>query len=226
MKWTGQGWRAVTPCGWILERCMTGIFRENFIFARRTTPKVTLTGASMPRYTNRAVTTDNPEVAIVRLLARRKLTLATAESCTGGFIAHRITNVPGASKVLYGGIVAYGNRAKIKFLGVRARTLERHGAVSAPTAREMAEGARKKFATDFAIAVTGIAGPGGGTKAKPVGTVFVALAGGKKTQVEKKFNPFGRLLFKRAAASQALKLLMTALQNSRRPSSTLRLPRP
>jgi nicotinamide-nucleotide amidase len=151
------------------------------------------------------------EAVVVRLLARRGKTLALAESCTGGFIANRITNVPGASKIFPGGIVAYSNEAKGKFLGVRAKTLARHGAVSEAVAREMAGGARKKFGADFAIAVTGIAGPGGGTKSKPVGTVFIALAGGGETVVERKVNPFGREKFKRATANHALKMLQLRL---------------
>jgi len=149
---------------------------------------------------------------VVGLLAQRGKTLALAESCTGGFIANQITNVPGASKIFPGGIVAYSNEAKRKFLGVRARTLAQHGAVSEAVAREMAGGARKKFGADFAIAVTGIAGPGGGTKSKPVGTVFIALAGDGETVVERKLNPLGREKFKRAAANQALKMLQLRLK--------------
>ena len=148
---------------------------------------------------------------MVGLLARRGKTLALAESCTGGCIAHRVTNVPGASAVFPGGVVAYSNAVKQKFLGVRTRTLTRHGAVSEAVAREMAEEARRKFGADFAIAVTGIAGPGGGTKSKPVGTVFIALAGAFGTIVERKLNPFGREKFKRATAKQALKLLFLRL---------------
>jgi len=151
------------------------------------------------------------EKVLVGLLSRRRLTLALAESCTGGFIANQITNVPGASKVFSGGVVAYSNEAKRKFLGVHAATLARHGAVSGAVAREMAEGARKRFGADFAIAVTGIAGPGGGTKAKPVGTVFIALAGGGETAVEWRLNAFGRDRFKRATADQALKMLFLRL---------------
>jgi nicotinamide-nucleotide amidase len=147
------------------------------------------------------------EAVVVRLLTRRGRTVALAESCTGGFIANQITNVPGASAVFPGGIVAYGNEAKKTFLGVRAKTLAEHGAVSEATARAMAEGALKKTGADFAVAVTGIAGPGGGTKSKPVGTVFIALAGGGNTVVERKLNPFGREPFKRATANQALTLL-------------------
>jgi nicotinamide-nucleotide amidase len=147
----------------------------------------------------------------VRSLAKKKRTLALAESCTGGYIAHRITNVPGASKVFAGGLVAYSNAAKQKFLGVRAETLARHGAVSEAVAREMAEGAREKFGVDFAIAVTGIAGPTGGTKVKPVGTVFIALAGAPGTVVERKFNPCGREQFKDVTAQQALEMLRARL---------------
>lgn len=151
------------------------------------------------------------EKVVVGRLSRRRQTLALAESCTGGLIANRITNVPGASKVFLGGVVAYSNAAKRKFLGVKAETLARHGAVSEAVAREMAEGTRRQFGADFAIAVTGIAGPAGGTKRKPVGTVFIALAGEAGTLVEQKLNAFGRGRFKRATAEQALKLLLARL---------------
>lgn len=145
--------------------------------------------------------------ALVHLLTKQKKTLALAESCTGGFIANQITNVPGASKIFLGGVVAYSNTVKQKFLGVRAQTLTRHGAVSAPTAREMAQGARHRFGADFAIAVTGIAGPGGGTNEKPTGTVFIAVTGAFGTQVERKLNRFKREQFKKVTARQALILL-------------------
>lgn len=145
--------------------------------------------------------------AVVHLLTKQKKTLALAESCTGGSIASQITNVPGASKILLGGLVAYSNTVKQKFLGVRAQTLSRHGAVSEATAREMAQGARLRFGADFAIAVTGIAGPTGGTKEKPTGTVFIAVTGTFGTQVERKLNRFKREQFKKVTARQALKLL-------------------
>ena len=149
------------------------------------------------------------EADVVRLLALRKKTLALAESCTGGFIAHQITSIPGASKVFPGGMVAYGNDVKEKFLGVRAETLKKFGAVSGAVAQEMAEGARKKFGADFAVAVTGIAGPTGGTKAKPVGTVFISVAGAFGTVVERRLNRFGREKFKEVTARQALELLLS-----------------
>ena len=151
------------------------------------------------------------ETVVVRLLTERKKTLALAESCTGGCIAHRVTNVPGASAVFLGGFVTYSNESKQKFLGVRAETLAAHGAVSETVAREMAEGARSQLGADFALAVTGIAGPGGGTKEKPMGTVFVGLAGDFGTVVERKFNPFERETFKEVTAWQALEMLRLRL---------------
>ena len=151
------------------------------------------------------------EKTIVRLLTKKKRTLALAESCTGGFIANQITNVPGSSKIFLGGVVAYANEVKQKFLGVRAKTLQRHGAVSHAVAREMAAGARKRFRADFAIAVTGIAGPSGGTKSKPVGTVFIAVAGPFGILVKRKLNRLGREKFKKATANQALNLLETKI---------------
>jgi nicotinamide-nucleotide amidase len=150
---------------------------------------------------------EDLETVIVRLLTERKATLALAESCTGGCIANRVTNVPGASVVLLAGLVTYGNAAKQKFLGVHAETLARHGAVSEPVAREMAEGARRQTQADYALAVTGIAGPSGGTPDKPVGTVFIGLASTSGTVVERNFNPYDRETFKQVTAQQALELL-------------------
>lgn len=117
------------------------------------------------------------EERVGRLLREKGLTLSLAESCTGGLIAHLITNVPGSSDYFLGGIVAYANRAKMELLGVREETVETSGAVSAETAEEMASGARRLFGSDLALGVTGIAGPGGATPTKPVGLVYVALAG-------------------------------------------------
>jgi len=150
---------------------------------------------------------DELETVVVRHLTERKQTLAIAESCTGGLIAHRITNVPGASAVLLAGLVSYSNEAKQRFLGIRADTLKEHGAVSDAVAREMAEGARRQTGADYALSVTGIAGPSGGTRAKPVGTVFMGLATPQGTVVERYRNPYDRETFKEAAAGQALELL-------------------
>ena len=151
------------------------------------------------------------EAVVIRLLTGRKKTLALAESCTGGCLAHRVTNVPGASAVFLGGWVTYSNEAKQKCLGVRAETLAAHGAVSEAVAREMADGARQQTGADFAIAVTGIAGPGGGTKDKPVGTVFIGLAGAFGTVVERRLNFYERETFKEITAWQALEMLRTRL---------------
>jgi len=151
----------------------------------------------------------------VRLLAEGRQTLALAESCTGGYIAHRVTNVPGASAIFTAGLVTYSNAAKQRFLGVRPETLEKHGAVSEAVAREMAEGARSAAQTDYAISVTGIAGPGGGTPEKPVGTVFIALASPKETRAWRRFNPGERLAFKQATSDQALAELLALIEAER-----------
>jgi nicotinamide-nucleotide amidase len=151
------------------------------------------------------------ESVVVRLLTERKKTLALAESCTGGCIAHRLTNVPGASVVLRGGWVTYANEMKQKEVGVSEAALAEHGAVSEVVARQMAEGARRAGESDYAIAVTGIAGPGGGTPEKPVGTVFIALASPKKTEVFKMFNPWDRPTFKDVTTGQALNQLRLRL---------------
>ncbi|HYV27866.1 MAG TPA: competence/damage-inducible protein A, partial [Candidatus Eisenbacteria bacterium] len=156
---------------------------------------------------------DEIENVIVRLLTERKQTLALAESCTGGNIAHRLTNVPGASAVLLGGVVSYANSAKEKLIGVRAETLAQHGAVSEEVAREMALGAREKFGSDYAIAVTGIAGPSGGSPEKPVGTVFIALASAAGVEVKKMLNPWDRATFKEVTATQAMEGLRERMKN-------------
>ena len=116
----------------------------------------------------------NAAAALLAACARRGLRLATAESCTGGLIAGCLTEIAGSSSVLERGYVVYGNRAKVEMLGVREATLAAHGAVSEPTAREMVAGAIARSGCQLAVAVTGIAGPGGGTAEKPVGLVHLA----------------------------------------------------
>jgi nicotinamide-nucleotide amidase len=148
---------------------------------------------------------------VVHLLTQRSETLVLAESCTGGHIANRITDVPGASAVFLAGMVTYSNEAKQNLLGVRAETLAQHGAVSEPVAREMAEGARGRFHADYALSVTGIAGPDGGTEDKPVGTVFIALATPRHTFVINPINRFDRETFKVVTCQQALDLLRRTL---------------
>jgi len=148
---------------------------------------------------------------LVRLLTEQGKTLALAESCTGGYLANRITNVPGASAVLLAGLVTYANAAKEKFIGVRAETLAQHGAVSEAVAREMAEGARRETGADFALAVTGIAGPSGGTPEKPVGTVFISLATGRGTFAKQFLNQYDRETFKYCTSQQGLEMLRREL---------------
>ncbi len=154
---------------------------------------------------------DRLEEVVVRLLTERKQTLATAESCTGGLVSHRITNVPGASAVLMCGLVTYSNESKVRLLGVPSETIEAHGAVSEATARAMAEGARQHYGVDYSVAVTGIAGPGGGSVEKPVGTVFIAVGSASGTTVWHRMNRWDRETFKQAASQQALELLRQTL---------------
>jgi len=151
------------------------------------------------------------EAVLVCSLTERKQTLSVAESCTGGRLADRITNVPGASAVLLSGVVTYSNSAKMDLLGIRAETLAAHGAVSEPVAREMAEGARRRCNADYALSVTGIAGPGGGTPEKPVGTVFIALATARNTYVLNPLNQYDRETFKQVTSQQAFELLRRTL---------------
>jgi len=157
------------------------------------------------------------EEAIVRLLVERKQTLAIAESCTGGYLAHRITNVPGASAILLGAYVPYSNEAKTAMLGVDPGLIAIHGAVSKQVAQAMAEGARANTKADFALATTGIAGPAGGSKEKPVGTVFIALAArDQPPSVKKGFFPDDRPTFKELATQAALEMLRRRLLEQRK----------
>jgi nicotinamide-nucleotide amidase len=144
------------------------------------------------------------ESVIGRLLAERGRSIAVAESCTGGLVAERITDVPGASDYFLGGVVAYANAAKQAQLGVPAELLARHGAVSEPVARAMAEGVRERFASDLGVATTGISGPGGGTADKPVGLVWVALADAGHTHAGRFVFPLDRSRHRRLTAQLAL----------------------
>ncbi len=160
------------------------------------------------------VSQDQREIqqVIIDLLTARHETIATAESCTGGFLAHRLTNVPGASAVFIEGFVTYANEAKMRALGVPAAALEEHGAVSAVVAQAMAEGARRAAGVDHALATTGIAGPGGGSEEKPVGTVFIALATKLgETIVQRHRFPSDRETFKFLTTQTALDLLRRRL---------------
>jgi PncC family amidohydrolase len=151
-----------------------------------------------------------------RLQARcvaRGLTLATAESCTGGLVAHALTEVPGSSAYLRGGVVAYADDVKRALLGVPPEILAAHGAVSAQVAVAMAEGVRSRLGTDLGVAVTGVAGPDGGSQAKPVGLVYVAVAGdGLPVEVRRFHWPGDRSANKRDSARAALEMLVARVE--------------
>jgi len=156
---------------------------------------------------------EMPQV-IIDLLKMHGATLACAESCTGGMIASSLVDVPGCSDVFLEGCVTYSNDAKMRRLGVKAETLERYGAVSEETAREMAEGMRKSSGATYALATTGIAGPGGGTPEKPVGLVYVAMATPKGTIVTERRSNRSRTQNRRGAALEALDMLRRELECS------------
>src|SRR5437867_3471085 len=162
-----------------------------------------------------SIFSDNDETleeVVVGLLKQLNQTLATAESCTGGLIANQITNVSGASEVFLAGYVTYANSAKSDILNVDPKLIDKHGAVSEPVARAMAEGARTRARSAYGLATTGIAGPTGGSEKKPVGTVYIALASGESETIAKKFVfPTDRETFKQLATAAALDLLRRKL---------------
>ncbi len=153
------------------------------------------------------------EESVGAVLRQQGLMLATAESCTGGLLGHRLTNVPGSSDYYLGGVVAYSNRLKEALLGVEPQTLLVHGAVSEETAREMARGARQRLGADLAVSITGIAGPTGGTAEKPVGLVYVALSAADDEQCRRFLFSGDRLANKQASAEAAIKLVADFLQS-------------
>ncbi len=154
---------------------------------------------------------DTVEAVVGHHLTERGETLAVAESCTGGMIASTVTDVPGSSKYFVQGLVTYANEAKQQLLGVQAETLEKFGAVSAEVATEMAQGLRERAGTTYGIAVTGIAGPDGGTEQKPVGTVFIAVATPDEVKVKEYHFPYGRHYFKVTTTHAALHKLRRVL---------------
>lgn len=147
------------------------------------------------------------EEEVVRLLREKQRSVTVAESCTGGYLAHRITNVPGSSDVFWGGFLVYSNIAKQNLVGVSSETLEKHGAVSEATARELAIGARKVAGTDYALSITGIAGPGGGSPDKPVGLVYIGLASSQGVEVIQRIHDYDRETFKLITTQYALDIL-------------------
>jgi nicotinamide-nucleotide amidase len=153
-------------------------------------------------------------MVIGRLLNSGKKTVSTAESCTGGEIAHMITSVPGSSMYYKGSVVAYANYVKTQLLGVHDYILEKYGAVSEQTVKEMADGSRNLFKTDFAVATSGIAGPDGGTELKPVGTVWIAVSSDKGTVCEKRVFGNDRIANIKRFSLAALNLLRKQIINS------------
>lgn len=147
------------------------------------------------------------EEQIVALMREKNLTLAAAESCTGGMLSSRIIDVAGVSDVYKAGFVTYANEAKQKLIGVKEETLMKYGAVSEQTAREMVAGALRAAEADMAVAITGIAGPGGGTKEKPVGLVYIACGSAEDIVVERCLFNGTRSEIRQASAEHALEML-------------------
>lgn len=154
---------------------------------------------------------ESLEMQIGEALRERKLKLSVAESCTGGLISHRITNIPGSSDYFDRAVIVYSNTSKMQLLDVPKLIIESFGAVSRETARAMAEGIKKTSKSDIGLASTGIAGPGGSTPQKPVGLVYIGLASNKPTVVKEFRFEGSRSEIKEKAASEALNMVLTAL---------------
>jgi nicotinamide-nucleotide amidase len=156
------------------------------------------------------------EEALGKILKQKKVQLAMAESCTGGLVGSYITNIPGASSYFVGGIVAYSNEAKTKLLGVPPALIKKYGAASLPVAEAMTHGVVKKFSCECGIAITGVAGPTGGTRQKPVGYVCIASCCGKKTMAES-FQFYGdRSFIRNRSAATALFQMLSLLKKKQR----------
>lgn len=159
---------------------------------------------------------DHVLTKVAELLKKKGVKIATAESCTGGMLGNLLTNIPGSSEYFDRGVISYSNRAKIELLGVSPDTLSKHGAVSEETAREMAEGIRKNARVDIGVSITGIAGPTGGTKDKPVGLIYVGLSTKDRTIVKEFFFDGTRLENKENACKAALEMLLELLEEDKR----------
>lgn len=158
--------------------------------------------------------TEALESIVGKLLLQHKLTVCTAESCTGGLVGHLLTNIAGSSAYVLGGIIAYSNSVKHHVLGVSESTLIQYGAVSEQTAGEMALGALQVIGADLAVSITGIAGPGGGSSEKPVGLTYIGLADKNGVyQVERHIWQSDRVYNKQASAGAALRLIITYLES-------------
>ena len=155
---------------------------------------------------------SNLSLKIVKLLTIKKLTVSFAESCTGGLLASSITSISGSSKVFNMGLVTYSNNAKVKLLQVPKKTITKYGAVSYETCLSMVKNLSKISKANISISITGVAGPNGGTKAKPVGLVYIGLKKGSKIIVKKNlFKSKKRISIQKASAKQALKMILKIL---------------
>lgn len=153
---------------------------------------------------------------IAKLLVKKHSTLSVCESCTGGMLGNLITSVTGSSNYFLGGIIAYSNEVKERVAGVKAETLRKYGAVSAETAREMAQGVRRRLKSDIGISITGVAGPTGGTKKKPVGLVYIAIVNKKNLSAKKFFFKGSRVTVRKKACARAVVMLDKFLAQSNR----------
>ena len=155
---------------------------------------------------------SNLSLKIVKLLTSKGLTVSFAESCTGGLLSSSITSISGSSKVFNMGLVTYSNNAKVKLLKVPKKTINKYGAVSYETCLSMVNNLSKISKTNISISITGVAGPNGGTKDKPIGLVYIGLKKGRKTIIKKNlFNSKKRILIQKATVNQALKLILNIL---------------
>src|SRR5664279_174828 len=176
---------AYLPASGIIKLRLTGTGTDNKALSDILDKQVDILYKTIPEFIY-AEDEESLEMVIGRLLKSKQNTLSTAESCTGGEIAHLITSVAGSSSYYKGSVIAYENSVKIQLLGVQASTIEKFGAVSEQTVREMAEGARKLFDTTYSVATSGVAGPDGGSGEKPVGTLWIAVASEKEVVCEKR----------------------------------------
>ena len=155
---------------------------------------------------------SNLSLKIVKLLTKKKLTISFAESCTGGLLSSSITSISGSSKVFNMGLVTYSNNAKVKLLKVPKKTITNYGAVSYETCLLMVKNLSKISKSDISISITGVAGPNGGTKEKPVGLVYIGLKKGRKTIIKKNlFKNKKRILIQKGTVKQALKMILSIL---------------
>ena len=155
---------------------------------------------------------SNLSLKIVKLLTSKGLTVSFAESCTGGLLSSSITSISGSSKVFNMGLVTYSNNAKVKLLKVPKKTINKYGAVSYETCLSMVKNLSKISESNISISITGVAGPNGGTKEKPIGLVYIGLKKGRKTIIKKNlFNSKKRILIQKATVNQALKLILNIL---------------